>query len=418
MAPFRAKTRVLGLLLGLLPWTAPAPASAANVVLLLMDDAAVSDADGMPTLKQLAREGTTFDRAYTPSPMCAPARAIIQSGQYSRNNGVTQNGYKQFVQTGAIGRTFAVDLRKAGVETRLVGKYINGAPPSVPGWSSFILQKETAGTSAKGYYDYVLKMDGKDVPHGKGPNDYSVDVERDLAAAGIKAAKGPFMTMLSVHSPHNPLTPPPRYLKAAGNERQRTLMAVDDALKGVVDVLKQTGRYEDTYVVVTSDHGLAFGRSPSKGVPYEGAIRVPLVVRGPGVPAGGVRHELVSLADLAPTFLDWMGAPAASEMDGRSLAPLLRGAGGGWRKALPITHERMSSAPNVPSWEGVRTERYTYVRFEGRGTEVYDMAQDPGQKRNIAGTNPTLTKQLAGLADALAGCAGARCRALEDKGAE
>ena len=61
-----------------------------------------ADTTSMPTLQQLAREGTTFDHAYTPSPMCAPSRAIIQSGLYSQNNGVTQNDYRQFVQSGAI----------------------------------------------------------------------------------------------------------------------------------------------------------------------------------------------------------------------------------------------------------------------------------------------------------------------------
>src|SRR3954467_11131026 len=94
----------------LLCWSllGPSPAAAANVVLLLMDDAAASDAAGMPTLKQLAREGTTFDHAYTPSPMCGASRAILHSGQYSQNNGVTQNGYQQFVGGGAINRTCAV----------------------------------------------------------------------------------------------------------------------------------------------------------------------------------------------------------------------------------------------------------------------------------------------------------------------
>ena len=112
-----------------------APAVAANVVLLVMDDTAASDVAGMPTLRQLAREGTTFDHAYSPSPMCAPGRAIIQTGLYSQNNGVTQNGVRQFVANGDLTRTFAFDLHNAGDDTRFVGKYINGAPPLVPGWN-------------------------------------------------------------------------------------------------------------------------------------------------------------------------------------------------------------------------------------------------------------------------------------------
>ena len=224
--------------------------------------------------------------------------------------------------------------------------------------------------------------------------------------------------MLDVGAPHNPLTPAPRYARAPGTPRQNTLVAVDDALAAIVAQLKRQGAYDDTYLVVTSDQGLAFGRNPAKGVPYEGSIRVPLVVKGPGVKAGVVLHQLVNLADLAPTFLDWMGAPPM-DVDGRSLAPLLRGsAPAGWRQATPITHERMASAPGVPSWRGVRTTRYAYWTFEGGGTELYDMARDVNQRRNIAGDNPALTRELAALSARLAACTGAGCRRLEDQGSE
>ena len=150
-------------------------------------------------------------------------------------------------------------------------------------------------------------------------------------------------------------------------------------------------------------------------MPREGSINVPLVIRGPGVRAGATLHQLVDLADLAPTFLDWMGAPARG-MDGRSLAPLLRGSGGGWRQAVPITHERMGSAPGVPSWQGVRTTRYAYWKYQGGGTELYDMTQDPGQKHNIAGANPALTQKLAALSASSRGAA-ARSAAASRTGA-
>ena len=95
-------------------------------------------------------------------------------------------------------------------------------------------------------------------------------------------------------------------------------------------------------------------------------------------------------------------------VDGRSLAPLLRGSGGpvGWRQAMGITHERMGSAPGVPSWRGVRTTRYAYWKFQGGGTEVYDMSMDREQKRNIAVADPALTRKLAALSDRLAACSG------------
>jgi N-acetylglucosamine-6-sulfatase len=170
--------------------------------------------------------------------------------------------------------------------------------------------------------------------------------------------------------------------------------------------------------VATSDQGLAPGSHyGAKGVPYERSIRVPLIIAGPGVRAGVTRHELVDNADLAPTFADWMGTSAIAP-DGRSLAPLLGGGGGSWRHAVPITHRAMSSAPNVPSWDGVRTDQYMYVKYQGGGVEVYDLQADPGEKRNIAGSDPGLTQRLAALSNRLATCKGAGCRSIEDQGVQ
>src|SRR4051794_39107552 len=142
MRRFPARAWTLAALLLSWPLLGTSPAAAANVVLLLMDDAAASDAAGMPTLRQLAREGASFDHAYTPSPMCAPSRAILQSGLYSQNNRVTQNSFRQFVASGAIDRIFAVGLHAAGVDTGLVGKYVNGAPATIPGWDSATVHLE------------------------------------------------------------------------------------------------------------------------------------------------------------------------------------------------------------------------------------------------------------------------------------
>jgi arylsulfatase A-like enzyme len=418
MKRFPARAWTLAALLLCWPSLGTSPAAAANVVLLLMDDAAASDVAGMPTVRQLAREGATLDHAYTPSPMCAPSRAVIQTGLYSHRNGVTRNSVRPFVASGDLTRTFAYGLHAAGVDTGLVGKYVNGTPASVPGWDSFVAHLEAGDDGGSStYYDYALRIGGEKVAYGHAPGDYSVDVERGFALRDIGSAHGRFLTMLDVGAPHNPLTPAPRYARTPGlDDRQRTLLAVDDALAAIVKLLKQTGRYDDTYLVVTSDQGLAFGRDPAKGVPYEGSIRVPLVVRGPGVKAGVTLHQLVNLADLAPTFLDWLGAPAM-DVDGRSLAPLLRGSPpAAWRQATPITHERMGSAPGVPSWRGVRTTRYAYWQPQGGAAELYDMAHDADQRHNIAGADPALTRKLAALSDRLAACGGAACRSLEDQG--
>src|SRR4051795_5499467 len=182
MGRFLARAWVLAVLL-CWPWLGTSPAAAANVVLLLMDDAAASDVADMPTVRQLAREGATFDHAYTPSPMCAPSRAIVQTGLYSHRNGVTQNGVQQFLADGDLTRTFAFAfaLHNAGADTRFVGKFINGAPASVPGWDSFAVHLAAGDDNSSVYYNYSIRLDGRTVAHGSAPADYSTDVDSGLA---------------------------------------------------------------------------------------------------------------------------------------------------------------------------------------------------------------------------------------------
>src|SRR4051794_19509176 len=410
------------------------PASAAdNVVMVLLDDARASDIAGMPTVQQLAREGTTFDHAYSPDPMCAPARAIIQTGLYTHRTGVTQNGIQQFVQSRVadqgglqavpqssdLDHTFAVAPHATGVYTGFVGKFINGTAKVVPGWDSFAVHEPSPGAASSVYYDYRLRIDGREVAYGHSPSDYSTDVYCGLALKDIEAAetaRRSFLTMLSLNAPPDPLTAAPRYADRPGDLRYRTLLAADDAIAAIVALLKQKGQYDNTYIVVTSDQGLATGRGTAKGVGFEGSIHVPLVVKGPNVAKGVTLHQIVNHADLAPTFLDWLGAPPM-DVDGRSLAPLLRGSTPAtWRQAMPISHTAMSSAPDVPSWQGVRTTRYAYWKAKGGSAELYDMQLDPNQRHNIVAGNPSLTQKLSRLTDELAVCDGDGCRAMEAGG--
>ncbi len=102
---------------------------------------------------------------------------------------------------------------------------------------------------------------------------------------------------------------------------------MDEALAAIVQRLTSHGILGNTYVVFLSDNGMLFGEHRimrSKGGPYEESTGVPLVIRGPGVPAGASRDHLVTNADLAATFAEWAGATPPPDMDGRSLAPLLR----------------------------------------------------------------------------------------------
>src|SRR5689334_6271641 len=142
------------------------------------------------------------------------------------------------------------------------------------------------GAASSMYYDYRLRIEGKEFTYGHAPRDYSTDVYRGLALKDIEAAvaaRRSFLTMLSLNAVHSPMTAAPRYAHQPGDLRRRTLLAADDAIAAVVALLKQKGQYDNTYIVVTSDQGLATGRGTAKGVAYEESIRVPLVVKGPNV---------------------------------------------------------------------------------------------------------------------------------------
>ncbi len=115
---------------------------------------------------------------------------------------------------------------------------------------------------------------------------------------------------------------------------------MDDAVARIVTALRQRGELDNTYIVFTSDNGYMQGEHrvrSGKMLPYEPSAQVPLLIRGPGLPAGQVSSELVANIDLAPTLLDIAGAEAGKPVDGRSLLPFARNPG--WRTRRAILHE-------------------------------------------------------------------------------
>jgi len=135
------------------------------------------------------------------------------------------------------------------------------------------------------------------------------------------------------------------------------------------------------------------------------------------VPQGVSLDHLVGNADLAPTIAELAGVDAPADADGRSFAPLLGTdppPASAWRQAYPLSHADGSSA-NPPAWYGVRTPRYTYVRYATGERELYDDLADPWQLQSLDKAAPApLLSGLDALASTLAGCAGAACRAAED----
>jgi arylsulfatase A-like enzyme len=242
-------------------------------------------------------------------------------------------------------------------------------------------------------------------------------------------------------------------------DRIRSLQAVDRGVAKLVTTLRATKQLDDTYVVFASDNGFHLGqhRMPAgKQTPYEPDVHVPLMVRGPGVEANAHVTRLAGNTDLAPTFEAMAGVRAPSFTDGRSLLPLLRGdAPGHWRRSYLLEHRVESGVTHpartmpakgstleppdpdqagkdgrpreirdsmllnrgaeIPDYDGVRTSRYTYVRYTSGDRELYDLVRDPDEVHNLAGTRPTLERALAARIDDLRHCEARACRRAEDR---
>jgi arylsulfatase A-like enzyme len=200
-------------------------------------------------------------------------------------------------------------------------------------------------------------------------------------------------------------------------------LGVDDMVAAVVTRLKAAGELDNTLIIFTADNGFMYGehRVPNEKVLlYEPSIRVPLVIRGPGVPKGMRLKQMVANIDLAPTIVAAAGAKPGLTMDGRSLFLLFRGPKSSWRAALviergpagngnPATSARTVDRDQV--FVAIRTSRYLYAQYANGEQELYDLAQDPYELLNKS-SDPSYARVRAVLArrlTALKRCAGVTC---------
>jgi N-acetylglucosamine-6-sulfatase len=479
-----------------------------NMILILTDDLDAASISHMPNLRSLLIErGTTFENAFVTDPLCCPSRATILRGQYAHNHGVLANelphgGFKKFRSLGRGNSTVATWLQDEGYRTILVGKYMNDYEGTYvpPGWDEWY-------ALSGNYMSTDLNENGK-IRHYDPEQDYLTDVLADRAAGYVGRPGGgapsffvphrPFFMWLGTTAPHQPADSAPRHEDALTNvslprppsfdeedvsdkpewisdnpplnpeqigfaedlyrKRLQSMLAVDEMIGQLVDTLKDSGELDNTYLVFTSDNGFHLGQhrlTAGKWTAYEEDIRVPLIVRGPGVPEGRKLEHLVLNNDLAPTFADLAGAGVPSFVDGRSLKPLLADnppPPDNWRQAFlveamaesaevppsvddrsliplltgdtqPPEDQRRSSpldeAPlkdaGRPGLVAVRTEDHLYVEYETRESELYNLRKDPYELNNeYEEIELKDLWRLEGGLETLRGCVGEECRASED----
>jgi arylsulfatase A-like enzyme len=212
--------------------------------------------------------------------------------------------------------------------------------------------------------------------------------------------------------------------------RRAALLAVDDGVRRIVSALRHSGELDETYIIFTSDNGYMQGEHrvrSGKMLPYDPSTRVPLLMRGPGIPTGRVSDELVANIDLAVTLVELAGATAGKSVDGRSLMPFARNPAlhtkrailhetGGARYAGPAEQDERTNLrqpiKRVMAYRAIRTSRWLYIRWRGGSRELYDLRRDPDQMTSLhAGraqrhVRRVLARRLRGLAK----CAGDSCR--------
>jgi len=166
-----------------------------------------------------------------------------------------------------------------------------------------------------------------------------------------------------------------------------TIELIDDHIGMILDALERRGMMENTYIVFSSDHGEMLGDHGlyTKSVPYEAALRVPLIVAGPGLEGGRVSDALIELIDVNPTICELAGLPPQENIDALSFAPVLRGDAG---------EHRSETVAAIRNFRLIRTERWKLIENYNDLVELYDLREDPGETRNVAAEHPDIVRRL------------------------
>lgn len=415
----------------------------------------------MPNVDRLAQMGMRFTDFHT-APTCAPARSALMTSCYPQRFGVWCNG--DFEGSGRgfpLGVKFPVALLKeSGYFTGISGKWHLGHQPGEwPNERGFDWFFGFDRSHTLKYGSQILKKNGKSVP-AKG---WLADQTTDEAIEFLKLAqekKKPFFLYVAYNEPHGDTPRPPQkyidYFKSGSDNVDvhfSEMYGMDCGIGRIIDQLKETGEFDNTLIMYTSDNGQARGpyhlgfhigreylvpipgNSPFTGCkwsPWEGAVRTPLIVKLPGGVPAKSSDVLVSIMDIFPTVLDYVGidVPSSMKLDGKSFLPILQGDVDVdpdrmlfWvsdsQDPFPNTpqhQQMMRELPNPsdvatreerfpPAWY-VRTENWKLIGWDTLPPMLFKINEDLGEENDVAENYPEivrdLQKQFAGWVETLA----------------
>jgi len=403
-----------------------------NIVMILADDLGYGDLSSYgakdlqsPNIDKLVADGLRFDRFYANCPVCSPSRASLMTGRYPELVGVPgvirthlDNNWGYLSQDAAM---LPSVLKAAGYHTALIGKWHLGlSPENHPNARGFDFFHGFLGDMMDDYYDhrrhgnnYMRRNDEVIDPKGHATDlfsEWSVDYIR-----GRAKSDRPFFLYLAYNAPHTPIQPPDDWVKkvkqreAGITDRRARLVALiehmDAGIGQVVEALKQTGEYENTLLVFTSDNGgqLNVGASngPLRGGKqnmYEGGIRVAAAAVWPGVIEPGSRTDQIALLmDLYPTFASVAGARFDHAIEGVDLGPTLRGQSQAIERPL-FWVRREGWRYRGQDYYAVRQGDWKLVHnHPHEPLELYNLADDPGEQNDLASKNKPVYRRMVNL---------------------
>lgn len=436
----------------LLPSVLAPAARRPNVVFVLVDDLRWDELGcsghtfaSTPNADSLARNGALFTNSFCVAPLCSPSRASFLTGQYPHAHGIVDNTDRSAQSHRLV--TWPRLLHDSGYRTGFIGKWhmgnddmprpgfdtwvsfrgqgecnnpalnINGKPASSEGYVTDILTGHaSAFLEQEGDRPFCLYLAHKAIhPNVTQNNDGSVSGDLSGAGGFIPAARHRNL-YLGRPIPRRPnYARPPRDKPALHRRigalpplgpqtvtsdqvilnRMRMMKAVDESLGQILALLDQSGRLNQTMVILTSDNGYFYGEhglSAERRLAYEESIRIPLLIRYPPAIRAGLRvSEPVLNLDIAPTVLEAAGvrksAARQHALHGRSLSPLFDQNPAGWRDSFLIEYNSDTVFPRILNmgYRAVRGPGWKYIRYQGlKGMdELYDLRRDPYELCNL-----------------------------------
>lgn len=426
-----------------------------NIVYILTDDLSWNLVQYMPHVVALERAGMTFTNFTVTDSLCCPSRASILTGNFPHdtrvfNNSAPNGGFDAFTTRQEDTSTFATSLHAVGYHTALIGKYLNQyrpqqgyrvaghlqtAPYVPPGWTDW------GGVDGGGYreYGYTMANDRSVHSYGRQAADYLTTVAQHRAIGFVDAstrARRPFLLEIATFAPHAPYVPAPAdvgtfpnlrvphtpafghkptdappwlrkvppltrpvitLLDTSFERRVEAVQSVDRMIGALEQRLSRLGDLKNTVFVFNSDNGYHmgdYGLRAGKMTAFDTDVRVPLIVAGPGIPAGVVNRNVVENIDLRPTFDQLAGARTPATVDGHSLVALLHHHPVPWRTYALIEHRHPPYDPSdpdhqtllaadPPSYNALRTAQWTYVSYSDGSHEFYNRMRDPYELHNV-----------------------------------